>query len=53
MRRDFYSKNKVYLPRDPISRGVIPDNYHIFGPNDSISICLHYEYDKSEEKVNI
>lgn len=52
-RREFYSRNKVYLPRDPMSRGVVPDNYHIFAPNDAISICLQYECDKIDEKVNI
>lgn len=53
MRRDFYNQNKVYIPRDPMSRGVVPDNYHIFAPNDAISICLYYECEKNDEKVSI
>lgn len=53
MRRDFYSRNKVYIPRDPMSRGVVPDNYHIFASSDAISICLYYECEKNDEKVNI
>lgn len=52
MRRDFYSRNKVYLPRDPMSRGIIPDNHHIFAPNDSVSLCLNYECEKKDEKVS-
>lgn len=53
MRKDFYSRNKVYIPRDPLSRGVIPDNYHIFSASDAISICLNYEYEKNDEKASI
>lgn len=48
MRRDFYSRNEVYIPRDPMSRGVVPDNYHIFGPSDAVSICLSYECEIDE-----
>lgn len=51
MRREFYSRNKVYMPRDLLSRGVIPDNYHIFTPSDRISICIHYECEKNSDKV--
>lgn len=51
MRRNFYSRNKVYLPRDPMSRGIVPDNYHIFTASDSVSICLHYEFENKDEKV--
>ncbi|VVC39899.1 Zinc finger, RING-type,Zinc finger, RING/FYVE/PHD-type,Zinc finger, RING-type, conserved [Cinara cedri] len=50
MRRDFYSRNKVYIPRDPMSRGDVPDNYHIFSSNDKISVCLYYECDQNDEK---
>lgn len=53
MRRDFYSRNEVYIPRDPVSRGVVPDNYHIFAPSDAISICLYYESELNDEKVNV
>lgn len=53
MRRDFYNRNKVYLPRDPISRGVVPDDYHIFAASDAISICLYYECEKVDKKVKI
>lgn len=53
MRRDFYSRNKVYIPRDPMSRGDIPENYHIFSANDKISVCLYYECEQNDEKVNI
>lgn len=53
MRKDFYSRNKVYIPRDPLSRGVVPDNYHIFSASDAISICLYYESEKNDEKASI
>lgn len=50
-RRDFYSQKHLYLPRDLLSRGVVPDNYHVFGTNERISVCLYYELEKKDEKV--
>lgn len=51
MRKEFYNRNKVYLPRDPMSRGVVPDDYHIFAASDAISICLYYECETIDKKV--
>lgn len=53
MRRDFYNRNKVYLPRDPLSRGVVPDDYHIFAADDRISICLYYQCEQNDKKVQL
>lgn len=50
MRKEFYNRNKVYLPRDPMSRGVVPDDYHIFAASDAISICLYYECETIDKK---
>ncbi|XP_050435828.1 polycomb group protein Psc-like [Adelges cooleyi] len=52
MRKDFYRINNMQYPlQDPMSMGIIPDDYHIFTPNDSVSICLHYENENSKKSI--
>lgn len=54
IRKEFYSRrNVLYIPRDPMSRGDVPENYHIFGANDRIGVSLFYECEKSDKKVNL
>lgn len=53
IRKEFYSRrNVLYIPRDPLSRGDVPENYHIFGANDRIGVYIFYECEKSDKKVN-
>lgn len=43
----------MYIPRDSLNRGIIPDNYHLFTSNELISTCIYYECEKTDEKVSI
>lgn len=52
-RREFYNCHQMYIPRDLLPRGIVPDNYHIFTSNESISVCLHYVCEKNDEKVSM
>ncbi|XP_025406339.1 polycomb group protein Psc-like isoform X2 [Sipha flava] len=49
LRRDFYSQKHLYIPRDLLSRGVVPENYHVFATNERISVCLYYELDNTDQ----
>jgi hypothetical protein len=51
LRRDFYSQKHLYIPRDLLSRGVVPENYHVFATNERISVCLYYELDNTDQIV--
>ncbi|XP_050537052.1 polycomb group protein Psc-like [Daktulosphaira vitifoliae] len=53
MRKEFYLVNNVHPPQDPLSQGMIPDDYHLFTPNDSVSICLLYENEHSKQSLPI
>lgn len=50
-RREFYSYNQMYLPRDALHRGIVPDNHHIFTSSETISVCLYYECEKNDKGV--
>lgn len=50
-RREFYSYNQMYLPRDVLHQGIVPDNYHIFTSTETISVCLYYECEKNDKNV--
>lgn len=52
VRRDFYSQKHLYIPRDLLSRGVVPENYHVFATNERISVCLYYDLEKKNEIVS-
>lgn len=49
MRKDFYLVNNVHPPQDLLSRGIIPDDYHLFTQDDSLSVCLFYENEHSNQ----
>lgn len=51
-RKEFYKSNPMYIPQDLLHRGEVPDDYHIFTSNESISVCLHYVREKNDEKVS-
>lgn len=51
VRRDFYSQKHLYVPRDSLSRGVVPENYHVFATNERISVCLYYELENKDQIV--